>query len=85
MELEMGAFFSFARAAYADETYDRQTRCATDSPIGKLIKRKLAAMLPEMLSDGTAERIKDGGGALSTEFLGVMIGHAHKERPKEEL
>jgi hypothetical protein len=73
--LPVETFLDFARLAYDGNQQTDMEPHETDSPIGKLIKRKLAVLLPQLLQNGTAQRIKAEGGTLSTELLEVMIEH----------
>lgn len=66
-------FLDFAKIAYDGHEQQDLVQQATDLPIGKLIKRKLALLLPQLLQNGSAQRIKAEGGTLSTELLEVMI------------
>lgn len=69
------AFLTFARTVYAGDENSDLAGHATDSSIGKLIKRKLAVLLPQLLQDGTVRSIKAEGGTLSNELLEVMIDY----------
>jgi hypothetical protein len=66
-------FLDFAKFAYAGNRSIEMKAHATDSPIGKLINRKFAILLPQFLKNGLAQRIKAEGGTLSTELLEVII------------
>lgn len=68
-------FLTFAKMAYAGDENSDVAEHATDSSIGKLIKRKLAVLLPQLLQDGTVRSIKAEGGILSNELLEVMVDH----------
>jgi hypothetical protein len=72
-DMPVDVFLDFAKLAYAGNRSVEMKAHATDSPIGKLIKRKLAILLPQFLKNGLAQRIKAEGGTLSTELLEVMI------------
>lgn len=74
-EMPTETFLTFARTVYAGDENGDLAGHATDSSIGKLIKRKLAVLLPQLLQDGTVRSIKAEGGILSNELLEVMIDH----------
>jgi hypothetical protein len=65
-------FIDFARDIYGDTGPKKR---AVDSSIGRVIKIKLAALLPRLLKDGDVKRITVMGGVLSTELLEVTIKH----------
>jgi hypothetical protein len=65
-------FIDFARDIYGDTGPKKR---AVDSSIGRVIKIKLAALLPRLLKDGDVKRITAMGGVLSTELLEVTIKH----------
>ncbi|KAM0720577.1 hypothetical protein Q7P37_004713 [Cladosporium fusiforme] len=68
-------FLDFARLVYSGDEHEDLAPQAAGSSIGRLIKRKLAIMLPQLLQNGIAQKIKAEGGPLSTELLQVMIDH----------
>lgn len=74
-DLSTESFLAFARIVYADDVDKGLAAHATDSSIGKLIKRKLAVLLPRLLHDGTVRTIRAEGGTLSNELLEVIIDH----------
>jgi hypothetical protein len=66
------AFIDFARDIYGDTGSKKR---AVDSSIGRVIKSKLAVLLPRLLKDGDVKRITAMGGVLSTELLEATIKH----------
>lgn len=72
-DLPVDIFLGFAKGLYDGCEPGNVTQQVLDSPVGQLIKRKLEILLPQLLQDGAAQRIKAEGGALSTQLLEVMI------------
>lgn len=76
--------------AFAKIVYDGDKSCdlaafEAGSAMAKAVKRKLAFLVPELLQDGTVERIKGEGGVLGTVLLEVVIDHfAGKQAIKKE-
>ena len=63
-------FINFAKEVYGDTGNKKR---AADSPVGKVIQLKLTAFLPQMMQDGTAQRISAMGGVLSAQLLDITI------------
>jgi hypothetical protein len=65
-------FINFAKEVYGDTGKKKR---APDSPVGKVIKLELTDFLPQLMQDGTAQRISAMGGVLSAQLLEITIKH----------